>query len=123
MKIPNDPLLESLAEEAAALPVLAAIAARRRNMQRHQNQRRVALLACISLIGFVTWTTWPGKKQTSAEPQSLLTSQEVKSEVRATLPTGLNKEQEAFVQAAKDMPLLLVRNSSGQVTRIHLIER
>lgn len=123
MKTPNDPLLESLAEEAAALPVLAAIAARRRNTQRHKNRRKVGLLASISLIGFVTWTTWLEKEQTSAEPQSLLTTQEVKSEARETLPTGLNDEQEAFVKAAKDMPLLLVRNSSGQVTRIHLIER
>lgn len=80
-------------------------------------------MASISLIGFVTWTTWLGKKQTSAVPQSLLTTQEVKSEARETLPTGLNDEQEAFVKAAKDMPLLLVRNSSGQVTRIHLFER
>jgi hypothetical protein len=39
------------------------------------------------------------------------------------LPAGLDPEQMAFIQATGDIPLLLVRNSEGKVTRIHLIER
>jgi hypothetical protein len=47
----------------------------------------------------------------------------VEPAVLQTPPSQLDPEQMALVQAAGDMPLLLVRNSSGQVTRIHLIER
>jgi hypothetical protein len=39
------------------------------------------------------------------------------------LPTGLDKEQQELVKAAGSLPLLLVREGSGKVTRIHVIER
>ena len=39
------------------------------------------------------------------------------------IPDGLSKEQRAVVVAARGLPLLLVRDSSGKVTRIHVIER
>ncbi len=39
------------------------------------------------------------------------------------LPEGLTEEQANVVNAARGLPLLLVRDTSGRVTRIHVIER
>ena len=39
------------------------------------------------------------------------------------LPEGLTEEQESVVKAARDLPLLLVRDTTGRVVRIHSIER
>lgn len=39
------------------------------------------------------------------------------------LPSGLNEEQAEFVKALPDAPLLFIRDDSGKVTRIHLVER
>jgi hypothetical protein len=37
------------------------------------------------------------------------------------LPTGLDKEQRALVEAANGLPLLLVKNPQGKVTYVHVI--
>lgn len=129
MKTPHsspDPLLQSLVEEAADLPIRAAAAARKAITQRRLNCQRTALVAATFLIGIVTWSALPPvrKPQPSVtEAGHVAENHAVKPEALRTLPTGLNPEQTAFVKAAGDMPLLFVRNSSGQVTRIHLIER
>lgn len=39
------------------------------------------------------------------------------------LPSGLNEEQTEFVKALPDVPLLFIRDDSGKVTRVHLVER
>lgn len=39
------------------------------------------------------------------------------------LPSGLNEEQAEFVKSLPDAPLLFIRDDSGKVTRIHLVER
>ncbi len=39
------------------------------------------------------------------------------------LPEGLTEEQESVVKAASGLPLLLVRDTAGNVVRIHAIER
>ena len=39
------------------------------------------------------------------------------------LPEGLTEEQASVVMAARDLPLLLVRDTTGKVARIHVIER
>lgn len=39
------------------------------------------------------------------------------------LPEGLTKEQEGVVKAARGLPLLLVRDTTGKIARIHVIER
>lgn len=129
MKTPHssaDPLLQSLAEEAADLPIRAAAEARKAITQRRLNHQRTALVAAAFLIGVVTWNALPSvRKLRPGLPEAghVAENHAVNSEALRTLPTGLNPEQTAFVKAAGDMPLLFVRNSSGQVTRIHVIER
>lgn len=129
MKTPHsssDPLLQSLAEEAADLPIRAAAEARKAITQRRLIHQRTALVAATFLIGIVTWSALPSvriSRPSVTEAGQVAENQAVKPEALRTLPTGLNPEQTAFVKAAGDMPLLFVRNSSGQVTRIHLIER
>ena len=39
------------------------------------------------------------------------------------LPDGLDQEQQELFKAARGLPLLLVRDGSGKVARIHVIER
>ena len=39
------------------------------------------------------------------------------------LPSGLNEEQAGFVEALRDVPMLFVRDDSGKVTHIHIIQR
>lgn len=125
MKRP-DPLLESLAEEAADLPTLAAKAARQRSAQRQQHRKLSAAVATVAVLVFATWSFLPsrgGNKSTVAEnPVMPKKALQVTSDLQP-LPSGLNPEQAAFVRAAKDQPLLLVRNAAGKVTRIHVVER
>ena len=122
----SDPLLESLAGEAADLPIRAASEARQRIARRRQNRQRSALLAGATLVGIVTWNAMPSvPNYLPVSPESGLTAEHhaVTPAVPQSLPTGLDPEQTAFIREAGDIPLLLVRNSAGQVTRIHLIER
>jgi hypothetical protein len=123
---PPDPLLQSLVEEAADLPIRAAAEARKAITQRRLNRQQTALVAAAFLIGIFTWNALPSvRKLRPGLPEAgpVAGNHAVKPEAFQSLPTGLNPEQTAFVKAAGDMPLLFVRNSSGQVTRIHVIER
>ena len=122
----SDPLFRSLAGEAPDLPVRAAIEARRRIARRRRNRQRSALVATASLIGIITWgamSSAPESIPSSSGSGTIAVNPPVEPPVLQTPPSQLDPEQMALVQAAGDMPLLLVRNSSGQVTRIHLIER
>jgi hypothetical protein len=129
MKTPDpspDPLFKSLAEEVSDLPLRAAAEARRAGAQRRLNRQRTAVVAVAFLIGMVGWSALPafrkpGSGSTGVGP--VVESHVVKPEAVPALPTKLNPEQAAFVKAVGDMPLLLVRDSSGEVTRIHVIER
>ena len=58
-------------------------------------------------------TDSPGKRIATSENQT----------AAQPLPAGLNAEQAAFVKAMGDQPLLLVRDASGKVARIHVFER
>lgn len=125
MKRP-DPLLESLAEEAADLPTLAAEAARQRSTQRKLHRQLSGVVAAVAVLVFATWKFLPsrgGNQSTVAEhPVMPNKPLQITSDPQA-LPSGLDEEQTAFVLAAKDLPLLLVRNAAGKVTRIHVVER
>ncbi len=39
------------------------------------------------------------------------------------IPHGATEEQKDLLQAARGLPLLLVMDRSGKLTRIHVIER
>lgn len=149
MNAPNDPLSQSLADEAAELPFRAASAARQRNVQRRQNRERLAQAAVLSLFGVLAWnfvvpqtepfTTIavhsPGftTPDLSPEPDSPVAQpfepfenpspREGSVSVTLPLPSGLDSEQAKFVEAVGDVPLLFVRDDSGKVTRIHIVHR
>ena len=153
---PNDPLLQSLADEASDLPLRAAQEARARNMH-HLRQRGLAASAVTILcVGLCAWSlvTMPEPRSSSVamqpaaphedpeepdapvrtpaialiHPVALPRDELVKVQTgdEATndpLPDGLDREQQELFKAARGLPLLLVRDSSGKVARIHVIER
>jgi hypothetical protein len=149
MNAPHDPLSEMLAAHAADLPARAASAARQRNVQRRHHRQRLAQVAVLSLLGWVTWNVFPGRitppivavhspgipnQKLSQEPDAApLNGNALQSEkpsagghslqVSLPLPGGLNEEQAEFVKAVGDAPLLFVRDASGKVTRIHFVQR
>lgn len=45
------------------------------------------------------------------------------SNIARPLPSGLDEEQTKFVLSVGDIPLLFVRDASGKVTRIHIVQR
>lgn len=141
---PSDPLLQMLAEEASDLPARAAMAARQRKARRQRNHQVLAVAACICLCGVGAWMLIPSRDQhnqtvtanpaappdptPATDPPGLRETvsihlQEPDESLSQPLPSGLNQEQVAFVEAARDLPMLLVRDTSGKVTRIHLLER
>ena len=154
MNTSPDPPLQSLADEAAALPVRAAIEARQRNARRTQNRQRLALTLTVFFLGVVAWVLLPSREvrhstvarhpvtpesstnlapsapeptptPPAPEPREYVKAQTDEEALRVSvpLPTGLDKEQQELVKAARDLPLLLVRDGTGKVTRIHVIER
>jgi hypothetical protein len=140
---PPDPLLQMLAEEAAELPAHAAMAARQSNARRQRTRQRLALAASVCLCGVSAWVLIPSLVQDNptvtvnpAAPPTLTPAagppgpremasiqlQEQGEPLSQPPPSGLDQDQMAFVQAARDLPMLLVRDASGKVTRIHLVE-
>ena len=180
---PHDPLLQSLADEAADLPTRAAYEARQRNTHRSQQRYRAASAVTILFVCVCSWSLLtsrdphpafvavqsatpepdPEKPTEPTAPEApdlpvlspsptLASSRPRPSDPRAhsvptdpsapmprefvkvqteeetmrnplPLPDGLDKEQQELFKAARGLPLLLVRDSSGKVTRIHVIER
>jgi hypothetical protein len=151
---PADPLLQSLADEAADLPIRAAIEARQKSAHRVQIRQRFALAATVSFLGVVAWVLFSSREVRHAtvavppvtpesstvlaasapEPTPTPPAPEPREDVKVqteeevaqaprSLPTGLDHEQQELVKAAGDLPLLLVRDGTGKVTRIHVIER
>jgi hypothetical protein len=147
MKTPpdsNEPLLQSLADEVSDLPLLAAQEARKTRALRMKQRRQVSLAITVLLFGMCLWQVFPGKNvapDSIAMPSPAVSTQQtttmslqpsmrviVRTEEQARneplpLPDGLTKDQENVVIAAQGLPLLLIRNSSGIVTRIHVVER
>ena len=201
---PNDPLLQSLAEEAADLPLRAASEARKTRARAMQQRRQFALTLTVLFCGVCAWQAFTpndsrrenvavqSSPSNPSSPSSPLSPPEnpdaplskpdpndapklaldhkpsapmpspthaswlepdlkrlapapnhnfskaatpapseyvkVQTEEQARnsplpLPDGLSREQQRVVEAARGLPLLLVRDSAGKVTRIHVIER
>jgi hypothetical protein len=183
---PNDPLLQSLAEEAADLPLRAAHEARNTRARAIQRRRQFALTITVLFCGVCAWQVFmpndarrdviavqsnpadpsspsespdeptarlslqlapdlmpsaPAPKPTNdpksrapapnpspfepspLEPPNYVKVQTEEQAENNPLPPGLSAEQENLLKAARGFPLLLVRDSTGKVTRIHVIER
>lgn len=145
---PTDHLLQSLADEAADLPRRAAAEARQTRTLRAKQRRQFGLTLAVLLASVGVWQIFP-RVERGAEsfamkslPVAIVTLPEqpasttpeprgyviVRTEEQARneplpIPEGLSKEQRAVVEAARGLPLVLVRDSSGKVARIHVIER
>jgi hypothetical protein len=118
-----DTLLHCLAEEAADLPIRAAIEARNIKKQRRKNRQKYGIVATTAILGIISWTLSSSLRDHATGSSEITENPAAKPADIPQLPDGLDPEQLAFVQANRDIPLLLVRNSVGKVTRIHVIER
>jgi hypothetical protein len=152
MKTPShlpDPLLQSLTEEAAYLPLEAAAEARRTHELRREQKQRLALIVTALCCGLYALKMVPSRdaNRISAAAQApaavsvdpvrqaqppravppathwIVRTEEQARQEPLPLPEGLTHEQENVLIAARGLPLLLVRDSSGKVARIHVIER
>ncbi|MFZ4766229.1 MAG: hypothetical protein ACOYMN_14865 [Roseimicrobium sp.] len=134
---PNDPLLRSLAEEAADLPLKAAGEARRTRALRMKHHRQAALALSVLFCGVCAWQIYAPRDRgreliaTHTSPDSRMNVAKhviVRTEEQARyeplpLPDGLSADQAKVVLAAQGLPLLLIRDHTGRVARIHTIER
>lgn len=122
----TDPLLRGLSEEAADLPLRAALEARQASARRRRIRRRSALAASACMMAILAWAAWPSIPELKPGPPASgsIVKQHPEPPVHPpALPPGLDPDQLALVKAAGDLPVLLVRDKSGRVTRVHLIER
>jgi hypothetical protein len=155
---PNDPILQSLADEASDLPLRAAHEARSRNMHHLRQRRLAASVVTILFAGLCAWSliTMPEPRSSSVTMQTAVSHENPKESATPfpspaiakndpsvppprdfvkvqtqdeamndplPLPDGLDWEQQELFKAARGLPLLLVRDGSGKVARIHVIER
>lgn len=132
---PNDPILQSIADEAADLPLMAAGEARKTRIRRTQQRRQLALTAIAIVCGVCAWKAVPPSERSrglttnvSTRPSPLSqgtvivrTEEQARNEP-LPMPAGLSRDQEAVVAAAQGLPLLLARDSTGRV-HIHVFER
>ena len=138
-----DPLLKSLIDDAADLPCMAASVARQLQSRRDQNRRRLIRGLAIAILGAFSWQAlnpflpaWkkaesstnrvplppvPAKTRLPAFVK-VQTMDEAMSEPLPT-PLGATQEQKDLIEAARDLPLLLVMDASGKLTKICVIER
>ena len=146
MNAPHDPASQCLADEAADLPARAASAARQRSAHRRQNRQRRAQATILAVLGVILWNLVPKQAgspatvvvhspgvmapEPSPEPDAPIArpfgDPSPRPSVLSTsppLPSGLDPEQTKFVQAVGDVPLLFVRDASGKVARIHIVQR
>ncbi len=134
---PNDPLLRSLAEEAADLPLKAAGEARRTRALRVKRHRQATLALTVLFCGVCAWQISAprdrGRELIAVQNASNASMNLGKHVIMRTedqarheplpLPDGLSSDQAKVVLAAQGLPLVLIRNSAGKVARIHFIER
>ena len=145
---PTDPLLQCLADEAADLLLRAANEARNTRARHMHRRRQFSLTVAVLFLGVFAWQVFPpraARRETiamrPATPETaplptpgaptvpeqrgfvkVQTEDQVKNDP-LPLPDGLSQEQETLLFAARGLPLLLVRDDSGKVTGVHVIER
>ncbi len=138
----SDPLLKSLAEEAADLPELAAREARRSRAAHTQLRRRLSSALTIVVLGICASQSWrflhpahlgfstvgfvqQAPVSNVSEPAEYIKVQTMQEAITEPLPipAGLSREQGELLEAARGLPLLLVKDDAGKVVSIQVIER
>lgn len=145
---PTDPLLRSLSQDAAGLPDRAALEARKTRSVRIKQRRRLSLGVTAVMAGAFAWLILPSGEigggqvviqdppdaplvlatpHSSASPLAgerlIVRTEEQARRDPLPMPVGLTRDQEDVVKAARGLPLLLVRDPSGKVVRVHVLER
>lgn len=133
MKPPHEPpdLLHHLADDAASLPGLAAAEARRARSLRIRHRRSAALAITVLITAASAWHLIPSSPHAArvptppspqpAPPLVIARTPQQAASDPLPLPDGLSPEQEKVVTAARGLPIVLIRHTSGKVARIHVI--
>jgi hypothetical protein len=135
-----DPLLQSLADDANALPAAAAAHARESCRARGAARRAASMLAVFLVLAAGIW--WaardriesPGGAEIahsnpSRQPPVRLPSegfvkvQHADEPYAAVIPPGAGEDERRLLAALEGVPAVLVRDASGRITRVHVIDR
>ena len=139
----SDPILRTLAEEAAALPGMAAAEARRLLRRRARRLRWMTATIAIVFAGLCVWQALRLAHNTGRKPEQALTSRQKSLAAVASKPAGsariqtieetrnapwrvppdADEDQRNVLKAAGGLPLLIVMDGPGKIARIHVIER
>jgi hypothetical protein len=135
----DDPLLQSLVEEVKDLPKSAAAHARSRQQARTTIARvsvvlTVMLFAAGMLLfghtperkdaGKVTRITRPPQTATSRARQGYVkVYHEGETAADESIPPNATERERQLLAELPGVPLLIVKNDAGEVTRVHIFER
>lgn len=132
----NDPFLQSLVEETKGLPQIAAAHARSRQQARTRMARVGASLAVL-LLGFSFWFLNQTSDRKIADTQVMPPSEAADSTrhqgyVRVyqegerpeeSIPPDASEREKELLTQLPGVPLLIVKNEAGQITRVQIFER
>lgn len=139
----SNPILRALAEEAAALPGMAAAEARRLLRKRHRRLCWTTATVAVTFAGLCVWQAFRLAHNTGKKPEQALTTRQKSSPAVASNPAGValiqtieetrndpwrappdaNEDQRNLLKTASGLPVLIVMDGPGKIARIHVIER
>ena len=136
---PNDPLLQSLTEETCGLPQAAAAHARSCQQARTKIARVSAVLTVLLLAagiwlpgkssnrknaGNITRATRPPQTANPPARQGYVrVYQDGENAGAESVPPDATEREKQLLAELPGVPLLIVKNDAGQVTRVHVFER
>jgi hypothetical protein len=133
---PNDPIAQSLVNEAANLASAAATVARSRQQLR-TNATRLALVLLICLPALMIFKVVrhghaPSRtNEVAAVPNAAHSASLAYVKINSAsatkqsnpVPRGVTGREKELLTELPGVPLLIVRNQRGDVTRVHVFER
>ena len=142
MKNPSDqtdPLLQSLLEDAKHFPTAAAELAKSRRRTRRNNVGVVLALGMLCMVAaFWRAKLWPGgdgegKTVLVTEPSQAADARTNRGYVKAyaaddtiqanSIPADVSERERQLMAELPGVPLLIVKNDSGNGVRIHVFDR
>ena len=142
MKIPSEPddeLLQSLVEETITLPQAAAAQARSQQRARMNTIRIAAMLAIPVLAAGIWFSQRPPRPEVTTEITRATSSSEAgKASTQQgyvkvyqadeavppdPIPPDASEREKRLLTELPGVPLLIVRNDAGEISRIHIFER
>jgi hypothetical protein len=136
---PDDELLKSLVEETNALPRAAAAQARRQRQKRANSIRVVAALMILLFAAGIWFSQRPSRSEVTTEiahtanasqaskaltqPGYVKVYQADEAVPPDPIPPGVSEREKRLLTELPGVPLLIVKNDAGEVTRVHIFER